>query len=200
MQAVDIKLGPLIFLSISLLLQSCSSIGSSSTIEPLSSPTPTAAHVEEAAYPGPLLENSPTQLSYPPPNLEGDDIPVTVSPVELPLTLLASAPGSATIGGVIVDERTQQAPPESLLYLAPMLYTDKGLPVVSLDRQRDPFVVLPPNGLFVFENVLPGEYSLVFLTPDYSFLVEQRDTQESLIVTVEPDDIIDLGLIELPAR
>lgn len=143
------------------------------------------------AYPKATNTYPPTTLPYPDP-LHPTMTPVTVEPVQLPLDLPQPAEGLATIGGLVVDKATSIAPPESLIYLAPVKYTDQGLAVVSLNRQRDPFTILPPNGVFVFRDVPPGEYGVVFFTPDISYLLEY-DNGESVLVNLEPNQILDIG-------
>jgi hypothetical protein len=184
-------------------LQACAHSNSDSTSEiDLSSTTiiltePASSY--PGGYPAPGFQEFVPQ-AYPEPEQIEDNDPIVVEAVERPLDLPAPKSGYATIGGVIVNEGTNQPPPESLLYLAPLLYSDQGLPVVSLDRQTDPVAILPSRGLFVFENVEPGEYSLVFFTPDYSFLIEDKDSGNSLILTVTADEVLDLDLLEISNR
>lgn len=107
--------------------------------------------------------------------------------------------GRASVVGVVLDRITQQIPPESILYLGNMKYTETGFPVVALNRQEAPFYILPKNGLFIFEDIEPGEYALVFFTPDYSFLIEDEE-ENSVTFTVKEGDVLDIGslTIELP--
>jgi hypothetical protein len=179
-----------------LVLQGCTDNRSGTNPSPAQPPSSTSVSTTSSSYPASTDQESISQ-SYPNPEPIIDDEPVVVEAIEIPLDLPAPESGYGTIGGVIVNEGTNQPPPESLLYIAPLLYTDQGLPIVSLDRQNDPVAVLPPQGLFVFENIEPGEYSLVFFTPDYSFLIEDQSSGDSLILTVSPNQVIDLGLIEL---
>lgn len=183
-----------------LLLLGCSSDSKGETPEP--SPTPTIVVVSvEDGYPGAEQDNGGISIDpYPGAEPTAATATVAVAEAVLPLTLPAPASGLATIGGVLIDEDTRQAPPESLLYLGRMNYTDQGFPAVSLNRQEDPVAVLAPDGKFVFQDVEPAEYALVFFTPDYSFLVEDGDTELSLIFSVTADETLDLGLIEMPAR
>ena len=193
----------IILLIVIFTLQACTDSNSSSSSIVNQSPSATSETI--SSYPTNSHSVSDTQESisqaYPgqEQNVEDNNL-IEIEEIERPLNIPAPESGYATIGGIMVNEGTNQPPPESLLYLAPLLYTDQGLPIVSLDRQNDPVVVLPPQGLFVFENVEPGEYSLVFFTPDYSFLIEDGSSGNSLILTINPDEIVDLDLIEIPNR
>jgi hypothetical protein len=145
-----------------------------------------------AGYPDPQLQIiTENNSGYPEPEIVVENFEAELSQPILPLQLEPSEIG-ATIGGLIIDEITQQAPPESIIYLGTLKYTENGFPVVSLNRNAAPLAILPPNGAFVLENVAPGEYALVFFTPDFSFLVEDNEGV-SVIFTVEEGDVLDLG-------
>ncbi len=163
------------------------------TDTPATAPSPS----ESESYPPPYPETETTIDSYP-----GVPSPTPTTTqlegLEYPLDLPIPPEGLATIGGSIIDATTRQARPESLIYLGKWVHTDQGLPVVSLDRQLAPVYVIEPNGRFLFQNIDPGEYALVFFTPDYSFLLEDEETGESIKLEVKPGDIIDLGQFELP--
>ena len=174
-------------------------VGCSNSQVPDLQDTDTTTNLVNSAYPPSELSERPTNIPYP--GLEvATTIPQTVAPAELPLTLPQPASGMATLGGVVIDGQTRRAPPESLLFLGEVVYTDKGLPVISVDRQNDPVIVLQPNGTFAFEDVIPGEYGIVFFTPDYSFLLENPDSGESLIITLAANKVYDIGLMELSVR
>jgi hypothetical protein len=153
---------------------------------------------QNEGYPVPELEIQPdiSPPGYPEPEVEAIPSVVDLTQPILPLQLESSETG-ATVGGVILDKTTQQARPESLVYLGNMQYTETGFPVISLDKQAAPLAMVSPNGAFIFQNVEPGEYALVFFTPDYSFLVEDEE-EMSMILTVEEGDVLDLGTILLP--
>ena len=156
--------------------------------------------VLDAGYPSPELEiqTDLSQPGYPEPEIAVEYTEADLAEPALPLQLEPSEIG-ATIGGVLIDEDTQQGSPESLIYLGNMKYTETGFPVVSLDRQTAPLAILAPNGAFIFHNIEPGEYALVFFTPDYSFLVEDSE-EMTVFFTVEEGDVLDLGtsLVSIP--
>lgn len=122
---------------------------------------------------------------------------VTITEPELPLVLPRSDTGLATVGGIVIDAKTRRARDESIIYLGELIHTDKELPVIRLDKQLAPFAIIEGNGEFAISNVAPGDYALVFFTPEYSFLLEDEDSGESIIVSIEEGDVIDIGLIEL---
>ncbi len=184
-------------------LTGCSNGDSPSTAAPteISAPaieiTPVSGGTDNSAYPGLEPQVESPDPGYPviePTQVVLENIPQP----DLPLQLAPSETG-ATVGGIVVDAKSQEAPPESIIYLGRMQYTEKGFPVVSLNRQEAPFVILPQNGGFIFENVEPGEYSLVFVTPDYSFLVADQD-EVTIVFTVAEGDVLDLGtmLVQTP--
>jgi hypothetical protein len=146
-------------------------------------------------YPGPELQitTREAQPGYPALGPLMPDMEDTLPQPELPLQLNPSEIG-ATIGGVILDRVTRQGPLESLIYLGQVQYTETGFPVVSLNRQEAPVTILSRNGVFIFEDIEPGEYAVILFTPDYSLLVEYEDGI-SVTFTAADGDVIDLGTI-----
>jgi hypothetical protein len=165
---------------------------------PTAQPQPTSAPIE--AYPGPVLQIEPVEArpGYPGPEDTMPDPADRLPSLELPLQLDVSESG-ATVGGVIVNRNTQQAPLESLVYLGRLQFAESGLPVVSLNRQDAPVIILPRNGGFIFENLAPGSYAPIVFTPEYSVLIEDENGN-NVTFTVDDGDVIDLGtmVVDIP--
>jgi len=106
-------------------------------------------------------------------------------------------PGMAVVVGEIIDVQTQQAPLEGTLYLGSIVSLDNGKPVVRLDRETAPSAVPTQGGRFSFQEIEPGRYGLVLYTPEISFLIDDPESGKSLTFTVKPDQILDLGKIEV---
>ena len=151
--------------------------------------TPTTTVQNDDSYPAPNTDY------YPPPQTSNTTISaeITQEDIELPIP----QDGLTTIGGIIIDEKTNQAPIESIVYLGEVVYTDTGVPIVRMSQQSAPFVVLPLSGEFIFKDIPPGEYSLVFFTPDYSFLIDNAETDESLLLSVTSNQTLNLGKLEI---
>ena len=179
---------PLFF--ISFIIVGC---GAAETTQPSPATISPQATQQTQGYPGP-------ESAYPAPEIIDSSGLIVASEPENPLQLPAPSEGLATFGGKIVNQRTNKAPEESIVYLGDILYTDTGLPVIRLDRQIAPFAILEESGEFVFKDVFPAEYSVVFFTPDASFPIDDADTGQTLILNLEPNDIVDLGLVEIPVR
>jgi len=122
---------------------------------------------------------------------------VLATPVVESLPLSSPSPGLAVVRGMIVDSQTQQVPLEGVVYLGNVASMDTGKPVIRLDRETAPFAIPAKSGEFVFQNVIPGEYGLVLYTPDFSFLVDDPQGEGSLIFTVVPDQVLDVGRIKV---
>jgi len=101
------------------------------------------------------------------------------------------------IVGEIIDLQTQQAPLEGTVYLGNVVSLDNGRPIVRLDRKTASFAIPAQDGRFIFGEIKPGKYGLVLDTPDISFLIDNSKDGKSLLFTVEPDQILDLGRIEV---
>lgn len=147
---------------------------------------------QDGSYPAP-------ESAYPAPEII-DNSGIIAAESESSVQIPEPAEGLASLGGVFINQRTGQAPAESIVYLGDIVYTDTGLPVVRLDRQTAPFAILEQNGKFIFRDILPAEYAVVFFTPDVSFPIDDAETGETLILVLQPNDKIDLGVVELPVR
>ena len=179
----------LLLLLFSYTLLGCGAAESQATATAVSSPT-----IEQSdAYPGP-------GAAYPAPEIIDISGVVAAVESESPLQLPDPQEGFATVGGRFINQRTGKAPIESIVYLGDIVYTDTNLPVIRLDRQTAPFAILEEDGEFVFSNVIPGEYAVVFFTPDISFPIDDLETGQTLILNLTLNDKIDLGVVELPIR
>jgi hypothetical protein len=149
-----------------------------------------------------ILSNEPSSLyeiseSYPIEDswLEQEDFYVSEIVIPSPLKDLGVVHGSL----VTLDA--------NLPYLAPSLYlgqvhrpddSENALIISSISIEEDPIAVQAVNGDFIFINIPPGEYGLFIWTPMSVFLVEDAKTGEPVFITVETDEIVDIGTIFVP--
>jgi hypothetical protein len=85
------------------------------------------------------------------------------------------------------------------VYLADLLEDEKGQELVaSLKRTSSPQAILDKDGNFVFNNVVPDRYALMFSDGMNSFLllVPQQETDEAIIADVSAGEKIDLGTLD----
>jgi hypothetical protein len=196
--------GLLLLLIASLLLQACAQPSASPTSPAMEAYPPAVDTNEEvapestvpdaagAAYPTPLSGIGPGG-AYPEPGESGFVDPI-IRP-ELGETMPTPEPELGVVSGTVLDSRTEAAPPEAAVYLGRIVTTDTGMRVVRLDKATDPSAVPEADGRFVFPAVQAGEYGLILVHPDISFIVENPETGYSLIFTVEPGQSIALGTI-----
>jgi hypothetical protein len=84
------------------------------------------------------------------------------------------------------------------LYLADLLIDEEGVErVVSLKRAVSPQAILDKEGKFVFNEVPPNRYALMFAdgVSAYLLLVPESEIEEAIIVDVQANDLIDLGIL-----
>ena len=177
-----------IFLFSLLLLMGC---GAAEPVQPTAT-TSSQSVAQTDSYPAQIV-------AYPAPEFI-DSSGVIAAESESSVETPEPAEGLAALGGKFVNQRTGRAPAESIVYLGEIVYTDTGLPIIRLDRQTAPFAILADNGEFIFQDVLPAEYAVVFFTPEHSFPIDDAGTGETLILKLQPNDKIDLGVVELPIR
>lgn len=84
------------------------------------------------------------------------------------------------------------------VYLADLLADQDGIErIASLKRSSSPQAVLDKNGVFVFNEVPPDRYALMFSDGLNSYLLLYPDVEidEAILVEVEADGISDLGVL-----
>ena len=122
-------------------------------------------------------------------------LPSTVQPLAFP----TSQPGFATLTGIIVLAGTQTGI-QNDLYLGEALETsDPNRLVVGLDITEAPKAILDANtGAFAFHDVPPGKYALAIWQPlSAPILVEDKVAGGTLFLTLDANDNIDIGTIEV---
>jgi hypothetical protein len=116
---------------------------------------------------------------------------VITSPIPTPRKTIAfptSQPGMGTVRGVLTGMMGGE------LFLAKLL-PDEDFPLFELDVSMAPRAIVDESGNFIFVDVPPGRYGLVFWTPLSSFLLNDPKTGTTLTITVRADDIVEIGEI-----
>jgi hypothetical protein len=131
--------------------------------------------------------DSPIEDALPSPDDTDDTPPALPSP----------STGLAVISGRVIDLATNKRPSECIIYLGDVQHLDTGKPVVSLDQKEDLYAIPAENGWFIFSEVPPGDYGVILFNPDVSFLLEAPDNSGSLIIEVEPGQVLRLGTIKV---
>jgi hypothetical protein len=105
-----------------------------------------------------------------------------------PTTFPTSQPGMGTVRGVLIGMMGGE------LFLAKLL-PDEDFPLFELDVSIAPKAIVDESGNFIFVDVPPGRYGLVFWTPLSSFLLNDPKTGTTLTITVKADDTVEIGEI-----
>ncbi len=148
---------------------------------------------------GPAAESSPTATPAP----QGTDdaafvSPLFVSPLAAAPTLepvpTPSVPDKGTATGVLLLAGNPTRPvPGAILYLGEVIRLDDGSPAMSgLDKSMAPSAQTNEAGQFIFTDVAPGDYTLVFDLVVHSFVLSHPSGGD-LIISVAGGQITDLG-------
>lgn len=141
----------------------------------------------------PSPTSSPLQVATPP--LSASSPLVRPGAVDAVPT---SSAGNGTVQGSIDASAVREPFGGGDLRLAPLVEsTTIEKPLFSLSAGEDPLAVLRPDGTFVFSDVPPGHYGLVYWTPAGSFLVPDPETGHSLILDVRAGQVVELGMVRL---
>jgi hypothetical protein len=201
--------GFLIFAIVLIVLGGCSG----SPTEPTSEPTiPTTEPTTPEAYP--VEPDDPEAYPAEP---DTDTYPAPAAPESYPAPesdtssndtaaiepFVVPTPSSAQLGNVtgsllrIIEGETEPIA-EATLYLGNVVRSEQGIEgLVELNRGVNPQTETTPQGEFVFTEVEPGRYGLMFDTATSgALLLNQPDTGSNLIVEVAGGEVVDLGRLE----
>lgn len=135
----------------------------------------------DAKPPAPLA--SPLESSLSTPNIGG----VLPTP---------STSNTGTVGGIALRQTAGQ-PSYPLnggaLFLAEVQYYDNKPVMGVLDENTAPRAVVDERGFFVFTDVPPGKYVLIYATPMGSVVLNNPQTGTDMIIEIEGGEVIDLG-------
>lgn len=107
-----------------------------------------------------------------------------------------STSDTATVGGVALRQTPGQPSYPlngGILFLAQVQYYDDKPVMGILDTSTAPRAVADEQGFFVFTNVPPGSYVLIYATPMGSIVLQNPQTGADMIIEVEGGAIVDLG-------
>jgi len=138
--------------------------------------------------------NDVSSEAYAPPTVEG----LLANPPSPDFSLPTPEQDLGVIGGVLIREVIEAGGylpvvPKSL-YLGEIVYADNGTPVYVRRNTESPRAELFETGVFLFNNVPPGQYGLII---DLGFTEQILTTQDgsNLTVILAPGDVIDLGQV-----
>ncbi|MBN1371483.1 MAG: hypothetical protein JW987_06045 [Anaerolineaceae bacterium] len=124
----------------------------------------------------------------------------TAYPIEMPnpdtsIQTEPSASGTGTLTGTIL---LNGRPVVNVnLFLAQTLTNSEGAEIVAeMDVVTSPRSFTNSAGEFIITNIKPGRYALILDIAVKSFLLTFPDNQETILMTIEPDLIIELGVLD----
>lgn len=165
--------------------------------EPSGYPVPEETDGEESsAYPAPEETDGEENSAYPAPeNSELDNL--SAEPPNPSFDLPDAGGETGVVGGILIEEIVGEgyipfAPYE--LVLAEVINDSEGNPTLIGYDEDSPRAQVFPTGVFVFQNVPPGEYGLVANLAVYEFPLQELDGSK-LLISVEAGQATDLGQI-----
>jgi len=134
----------------------------------------------------------PIAFDSPLPNLTVVDAatPVSQPPADLGLVMGTLKPVRGELRSVPLSGVS--------LYLAPLIHSTDGQSAMAKHNAKyDPKAAIDEAGRFVFPNVEPDVYALVYSSVISEFLVKEPGSNKDLLITVEAGQIADLGEIRV---
>jgi len=152
-----------------------------------------------------MSTSSPVTTASP---IETPVSPLALSPVQIPLaqtTYTVPTPptppsGKGVIHGQLFVEKTRLPMVGVELYLGDHIGMQEDVPLYGLDPSTAQHTAVIEGGYFVFDDVLPGRYVLAVWNASSPRLARNPDTGTPLDVTVEPDQVVDVGVLVEPMQ
>lgn len=136
----------------------------------------------DQTYPYPFA--APVQSPYPYPDIE--------QPVFIPSPTPTKDPTLGIVKGRLLEGKNPVI--NYSIFLAEVRKDAKGTELAAKFSPVDsPRVETQPDGAFLFVNVVPGRFALIFYTGLNAFLINIPDKTDPIIFTVDAGETVDLG-------
>ena len=159
---------------------------------------PTATPVSES----PTVQATPilTPTKPAPTSTEPAPTPTESAPTPVPMP---SADKGAIVGRFI-DFETGEPPRTAMpVFLGELLPLEPGDSfMITMLPTSAPQTEVNVQGDFVFSDVEPDTYAMIFWTPMNNWVISDPETEEAILVTVNAGEITDLGevVVDLPGQ
>jgi hypothetical protein len=123
-----------------------------------------------------------------------------------PSALPSPQSGKGTVIGQFVDRASGEPVADKVIYLGELTAfeeQDGEAPssFVMMVPSQSPSASTDQDGHFAFVDVDPGTYVFVLWTPVDSWVVVDPETEENILVTVQPGEVLDMGVVPIhPTR
>lgn len=149
-----------------------------------------------SAYPDPERADGEENSAYPgPANSERSDL--SAEPPNPSFDLPDAAGETGVVGGILIQEKVGEGfipfTPYELI-LAEVINDTEGNPALIRYDEDSPRAQTFPTGVFVFQDVPPGDYGIVANLAVYEIPLQEQDGSR-LLITVEAGQAIDLGQV-----
>lgn len=165
--------------------------------ETSSYPEPEGTDVKDSsAYPDPEEADGEDNLAYPGPS-NSDLGDISPEPPNPSFDLPDAGGETGVVGGILIQEMVGEgfipfSPYE--LILAEVIEDTEGNPSLIGYDEDSLRAQMFPTGVFIFENIPPGEYGIVANLAVYEFPLQELDGSR-LLITVEAGQATNLGQI-----
>jgi len=127
----------------------------------------------------------------------------TTVPTEVVVPLPKPPEGKVTVAGTIyleVEGQPLQPLAGARVYLGKVYVSEDGSQrIAGYSERTSPWSITDPQGRFIVQEAPPDTYNLVVVRYLDPVFMDDYETGESLVFTVEAGEVLDLGEIRYPA-
>lgn len=118
------------------------------------------------------------------------------SPPPGPTPISTPVPTRGAITGQLIGRESGRPAGGAIVYLGNISYLQPdSIPVITMRQRASPHTMADESGYFALLDLEPGTYALILWTPMNSSVIDDPETGETLLVTVEAGVITELGKI-----
>jgi hypothetical protein len=129
--------------------------------------------------------------------LAGCSTPTTEQVTPILPQIAAPVTGKATVTGKVMDVTNGNEPMADTLLRLAKIYGEGEEAIYALNESDSPGIYTDKDGVFIFENIDPGPYTLLFTDSNGNYRTILESSEKIISIDANVDEISDFGVIRV---
>lgn len=129
--------------------------------------------------------------------LAGCNTPTTEQVTPILPQIAAPVTGKATVTGKVMDVTNGNEPMADTLLRLAKIYGEGEEAIYALNESDSPGIYTDAEGGFIFENIDPGPYTLLFTDSNGNYRTILESSEKIISIDANVDEISDFGVIRV---